>query len=230
MQNNNQKQIISTIVVVAFIIAGAILLKGSTPPAGNNELIIDNTTLPSSADRTLGKDDHIVGNVDAKIIVLEYSDTECPFCKVFHSTMQKVIDNSDNNVAWVYRHFPIDSLHKKAFKEAIATECAGDQGGEEAFWEYINRVFEITPSNDGLEVEELSNIAQYVGLDTTIFETCLESGKFKAKIEADMAAGAKDGANGTPFSLIIKDGKVVDTINGAEPYETVVKKLNAANR
>ena len=231
MQNNNQKQIISAIIVAAFIIAGALLLKGSSPPVRSDDsLIIDNTTLPSIEDRTVGKDEHIVGSPHAEIIILEYSDTECPFCRVFHGTMHKIVENGNGKVAWVYRHYPIASLHKKAFHEAEATECAWDQGGDEAFWEYLDRIFEVTPSNDGLDVAELPKIAEYIGLDIKEFENCLASGKFKAKVETDIETGTKDGVNGTPHSIMLKNGKVVDTINSAEPYESVVKKLNAASK
>jgi len=110
--------------------------------------------------------DHIRGNPDAKVVMVEYSDTECPFCKVFHATMQQVMNDygKDGRVAWVYRHFPIDSLHSKARKEAEAMECAYDQGGDEKFWSFTDRLYEVTTSNNGLDPNELYNIAKYVGL------------------------------------------------------------------
>src|SRR6185436_7093141 len=76
--------------------------------------------------------DHILGNPNAEVIMVEYSDLECPFCKEFHSTLRRVMNEygKDGKVAWVYRHFPIDSLHPKARKEAEATECAAELGGE----------------------------------------------------------------------------------------------------
>jgi len=226
----NQKQIISAIVVAAFIIAAALLLKDSKPPRQNDDnLIIDNTTLPSAENRAVGIDEHIVGNPNAQIIILEYSDLECPFCKTFHGTMHQIVENSNGKVAWVYRHYPLE-FHTKAFAEAEAAECAWDQGGNDAFWEYVDRIFEITPSNNGLDTAKLSETAEYIGLDVGAFKTCLASGKFKAKVDADIDAGEKDGVSGTPHSIILKNGKVVDTINGAEPYTAVVKKLNAASR
>jgi len=105
--------------------------------------------------RPVSPDDHIVGNINAKIIIVEYSDLECPFCKVFHTTMRQVMEKGNGDVAWVYRHYPIPQLHPKAFHEAEATECAWEQGGNEAFWKYTNRLFEITPSNNGLDESEL---------------------------------------------------------------------------
>ena len=105
--------------------------------------------------RPVSSDEHILGNANAKIIVVEYSDLECPFCKVFHNTMHQVVEKSNGDVAWVYRQYPIPQLHPKAFHEAEATECAWEQGGNKAFWKYIDKVFEITPSNNGLDESKL---------------------------------------------------------------------------
>ncbi len=104
--------------------------------------------------KPISADDHILGNIGAKIVILEYSDLECPYCKVFHKTMHQVIE-SNPDIAWVYRHYPIPQLHPKAFHEAEASECAWEQGGNDAYWKYMDKIFEITPSNNGLDVKEL---------------------------------------------------------------------------
>lgn len=103
--------------------------------------------------RPIDATDHIFGNPNAQVFVIEYSDPECPFCKNFHATMETVMKQygDDGKVAWVYRHFPLDSLHSKARKESEAFECAGELGGNAKFWEYANKLFEITPSNNQLD-------------------------------------------------------------------------------
>lgn len=98
------------------------------------------------------QNDFIRGNFNADIIAVEYSDPECPFCKKFHLTMQEVIKNYNGKIAWVYRHFPLDSLHQKARAESEAIECAGILKGNEVFWKYLDRVLELTTSNDGLDL------------------------------------------------------------------------------
>src|SRR3989344_1228516 len=227
-QNNgkgNQAQIVGAIVLAGIIIGGAILLKGSQPPSSSTPL--GNNDNPSvSATRPVSKNEHIIGNVNAKVVIVEYSDLECPFCKGFHNTMHRVIE-ANKNVAWVYRHYPIPQLHAKAFHEAEATECAWEQGGNDAFWKYTDRIFEITTSNDGLDESELPKIAEYVGLNVTSFNSCLASGKYSEKVQADIDDGNKMGVNGAPSSFILVDGKVVDTIPGAQPYEAVIERLNA---
>ncbi len=94
--------------------------------------------------KPVNPDDHIIGNINAKIIIVEYSDLDCPFCKTFHKTMHRVVKDMNGDVAWVYRHYPIPQLHPNAFQKAEATECAWEQGGNDAFWKYTDKVFEIT--------------------------------------------------------------------------------------
>src|SRR3989344_5485116 len=100
------------------------------------------------------------------IAIVEYSDLECPFCKTFQKTLHQIMDEygESGKVAWVYRHFPLAQLHTKAAKEAEATECAAELGGNAAFWKYADRLFEVTPSNNNLELSQLPVIAAEVGL------------------------------------------------------------------
>jgi protein-disulfide isomerase len=175
-------------------------------------------------------EDHIRGNPDAPVKIVEYSDTECPFCKRFHPTMQQVMEEygADGKVAWIYRHLPLDQLHSKARKEAVALECAGDQGGDDAFWKYTDRLYEVTPSNDGLDPAELPKIAGEIGLDVSKFNTCLASNKFDAHIEANAQNAAATGGNGTPWSIVIgKNGKKYP-LSGAQPYESVKQLIDLA--
>jgi protein-disulfide isomerase len=97
--------------------------------------------------------DHISGDTKAELVIIEYSDPECPFCKRFHETMTQVMSEygKAGKVAWVYRHFPLDAIHSKARKEAEAIECAGELGGNEKLWEYVNTLYKITPANNQLD-------------------------------------------------------------------------------
>lgn len=222
----SQNQIGAAIIVAGLLIAGAILLKDNK---SLNTQGIQKPEVKKVDIKPINAEDHVFGNRNAKITVIEYSDTECPFCKAFHATMKKITAENPE-VAWVYRHYPIPQLHQKAMREAEATECAFEQGGDVAFWKYINRIFEITPSNDGLPEEELLNIAEYVGLNSSSFYTCLSSGKYTDKIEKSMSEGNSAGVSGTPASFILVNGNVVNTIQGAEPYDAVLKKINSITK
>lgn len=171
--------------------------------------------------------DHILGDPDAPVKLIEFSDFECPFCKRFHNTVKRIMDEygSDGRVAWVYRHFPLDSLHSKARKEAQAAECANEIGGNKAFWAYADRIFEATPSNNRLDPALLPQFAEAIGLDRSRFETCLEGdargGKYADHIEADRKDATTSGGTGTPFIVVkARNGKTFP-ISGAQPYGAV---------
>ena len=184
--------------------------------------------------KPINSEDHIRGNGNAPIKVIEFSDFECPFCKRFHLAMKQMTDEygKDGKVAWVYRHFPLDQIHSKARKEEQAAECAAELGGNNAFWAYADRLFEITPSNNGLDLALLPKIAQETGLDRAKFETCLagdeRGGKFAAHIEANLQDAMTSGGTGTPYSLVINAKGHIFPINGAQPYEAVKAIIDAA--
>lgn len=163
-------------------------------------------------------EDWVRGNRDAQVSVVEYSDTECPFCKRHHPTMQQLITEYDGKVNWVYRHFPLTQLHSKASKEAEAAECAGELAGNESFWKYIDRLFEITPANNGLDPAELPKIAEYVGLNKAKFEDCLNSGKWAQKVSAQAQDAQNAGGNGTPYNVIVAGDQKIP-VSGAVPLE-----------
>lgn len=171
-------------------------------------------------------DDHWYGSRDAKFVVIEFSDLECPFCKSFHPTIKRVVDESKGEVALAYRHFPLDQIHSKARKEAEAAECAAELGGNDGFWKFVDRLFAVTPSNDGLLASELPKIATFAGLDAAKFNACLSSGKYADKVEVHYQDGLSAGVSGTPTSVIVnvKTGKKT-LIVGAQPYEAVKQAI-----
>ena len=171
--------------------------------------------------------DHVRGNRNAKIALIEYSDLECPFCKRFHPTAQQVLSTYGDDVMWVYRHFPLDSLHSKADKEAEAVECAAKLGGEDKFWALTDKIYEVTPSNDGLDLSILPDLAEGIGLDRTAFTQCLDSGEMAARVESDYQTGLAAGITGTPGNIIInvQNGKST-LLPGAYPFDQVKQAID----
>ena len=172
--------------------------------------------------------DHIRGPKDAKVVFIEYSDLECPFCKRFHPDVLKLMEEYDGKIAWVYRHFPLDMLHSKARSEAQATECAFEQGGESAFWKLVDKIYEVTPANNGLDPTQLPKLAEEVGLDGTKLQECIDSEKFAEKVENDYQGGLKAGVNGTPGNFIVTESGKGWSIPGALPYETLKQNIEEA--
>ncbi len=213
-ESSTTKSILSVpiaIVLAGALIAGAVFLSrddGSAEKRAETETPenIPPVTTPQKMDtRPITEKDHIKGNPNATILIVEYSDTECPFCKNFHRTMETIIDEygKSGKVAWVYRHFPLLQLHPKAPKEAEALECAAELGGNSSFWEYITDLFRVTPSNNGLDLGELPNIAEWVGLEKEAFQTCLDSSEKLPIVQADLNEAVGAGGNGTPFNIFI---------------------------
>jgi protein-disulfide isomerase len=182
----------------------------------------------------VSSEDHIRGNIKAPVKVIEFSDFECPYCKSFHASLQQMMAEygKDGQVAWVFRHFPIDELHSKARKEAQAAECANELGGNDAFWAYADRLFEIAPSNNRLDLAQLPQIAEFVHLDKAKFTDCLSGdehgGKYAAHIAANQKDGAAAGGSGTPYTLVIGPKGKIFPINGAMPYSAVKAIIDAA--
>lgn len=130
---------------------GAIAEIGGALPFENAKATIDsvlNATGPLPGQKTytfaeVTELDHIRGNMDADVVIIEYSDIECPFCKRFHGTMNQVVETYGDQVAWVYRHFPLESIHRNARPWAIESECVAEIGGNDAFWKYLDERFKM---------------------------------------------------------------------------------------
>lgn len=205
-----------TIVVAGVLIAGAVFLvgKSGTTPTTNGSKV---TARAYDATR-----DHILGNPNAAVKVVEYADLECPYCKTFNNTMHQIMDyyGTSGKVAWVYRPFPLGSIHSKAPKEAEAAECAADQGGDTSFFKFIDRVYEVTPGENNLDPAQLPIIAKDVGLNVDTFNQCLSSGKYTKKISDSYSEAIAAGGQGTPFILVMVGTESV-VLNGAQPYDSM---------
>lgn len=217
---------------IAIVVAGALI--AGTLFYTNTKASKQAVQVPIVPEQTfdmepVSAEDHIIGNPNADLVIVEYSDTECPYCKVFHATMQRVMKEygESGKVAWVYRHFPIDSLHERARKEAEATECASELGGEEKFWEYTNTIYATTNSNDSLDPAQLPKIAKTIGLDVAAFNDCLKSGKYADKVEAHYQDAIRAGGRGTPNSIMVSRDGTKTQIEGAMPYENLKSLIDA---
>lgn len=173
---------------------------------------------PVSAER-----DHIYGNPDATISLIEYSDFECPYCKRFHPTAKELVDASDGEINWVYRHFPLDFHNPGAQKQAEASECAAELGGDDKFWAYTDALYERTASGGrGFPLDQLVPLAAELGMDEAAFEECVESGRHENRIKEDISEGIRAGINGTPGNILLNN-KTGETLMraGAQPLEVL---------
>ena len=223
------------IIIAGALIASAVYLsaRGDSIAAEPQPQAGEENTADLENMNSIEDSDHIRGNPNAPVKIVEYSDMECPFCKRFHSTMRQIMDEygKDGKVAWVYRQFPLDSLHSKARTEAVATECANELGGNDAFWKYTDRFFELTPSNDQTNiVDVLPQIAREIGLNETKFKSCLASKKYDKHVQDDLDNATATGGNGTPWSIVVTASGKKYPLSGAQPYEAVKQLIELASQ
>ncbi|MEX0934878.1 MAG: thioredoxin domain-containing protein [Candidatus Paceibacterota bacterium] len=227
---NNTQLIAGSIIVAAVIIGLSIIVDNADRPnvtaektETQQEKSILSFTEPvnEEAVRPVTEEDNIRGSIDADIKIIEYSDLECPFCKRFHPVLQRVVAEHDN-VAWVYRHYPIPQLHAKARQEAIASECVAELGGQDTFWTFIDRFFELSPSNDGTDLDVVfPQIVSELGISQEEFNTCLEEERYGAEIDAESVEARESGGGGTPWSILIAPDGEMYGIGGAWDYNSV---------
>ena len=169
------------------------------------------------------KKDHWRGSADARYVLVQYSDFECPFCARFFPTTEQVRTEYGNKIAMVYRHFPL-SFHPKALPAALASECVAELGGKNKFWEMHDVLFK---SLETTEISGIAGLASSIGINKAALQTCIDSGKYKAKVQGQMNEGSQAGVAATPTSVIydMETGKS-ETIEGALPYEQVKQVID----
>jgi protein-disulfide isomerase len=224
MSNNVFQMVLVGVLVVGSFFMGSLWTKVQMLEKGTGGAPSAAAPAPQAAAVApkIGAKDHIRGDKNAKIALVEYSDLECPFCKTFHATAQKIVDEYKGKVMWVYRHYPL-SFHVNAQKEAEASECVAELGGEDAFWKYIDAMYERTTSNGtGFALDKLGPLAAEMGVSEADFQKCLDSGKYAKMVKDQMDQGSKEGVSGTPGNILleVKTGKT-QVIPGAVPFDQI---------
>lgn len=232
-KDTNNAQLIAGSIVAAAVIIGISIIIDNTDAeriASYEEIVeqdrqvqsILSTTLPvnESAVSPVTEDDHIRGTIGAPVTIIEYSDLECPFCKRFHATLQELRDTYGDDVAWVYRHFPLLGLHQKAHIEAQASECVAALGGDDAFWTFVDRFFELSPSNDGTDLNVVfPQILKEIGIAQPDFDECIETERVVSQVDSDLNEAGASGGQGTPWSVVIGPDGEMYGVGGARSFE-----------
>lgn len=174
--------------------------------------------------RTPTSQDHIIGSPDAPVLVVEYADLQCPYCNLIHPTLKKIVEESNGEVAWVFRHFPLESIHPEARPAAFAAECVAAQLGNEAFWKFVD---ELYANQEELGGALYAKKAAELGADFNRFTDCLNKKPYAARVAADLSEAVLNGGQGTPFTIVL--GKKGDStvFSGALPYEQIQAVINS---
>jgi len=214
--------------IIGFFILLAMFLVGGI--SKENDKVADSPSVPTQPEgrelvspggqiAEVSDTDHIRGDKDSPVTIVEYSDFQCPFCSSFHSTIQRVVEEYDGKVRWVYRHFPLNSIHAEAQGAAEASECADDLGGNDAFWAFGDSLFE---NQQRLGRDLYLEVAKKTGLDASDFADCIDSNKYSQKVLDQLNDGLSAGVNGTPGNFI--NGQ---PLPGAVPYEQIKQVIDS---
>ncbi|MCK6484344.1 MAG: DsbA family protein [Phycisphaerae bacterium] len=186
--------------LLTFVVASGTTCMVVPPPGNGNGNGVDVNEILRVKD-----DDHAKGAADAPITVIEYADFQCPVCRNFFLQTYPTIETefiNTNQVRWVFRHFPLRSIHPCAEASSRGSECAHDQG---MFWEFHDRLFN---SPNQLCNDDLKLHAQALGLDSATFDSCIDNRDKAARVQRDFDEGVLLGITGTP-TFFINGRKVV---------------------
>lgn len=212
-----------SILVAAFLIAGALIYSVTADRTAS----LPTADLSASANsKDLADDDVILGDPKAPVTIVEFGDYQCPFCARFFKTIEPQIRENYINAGkakMIYRDFAF--LGPESAEAANAAQCAAESG---KYWVYHDRLFETEildgiENNGNLNTALFKSIAAEIGLDKAKFETCLNSGKYKAEIEKDYKDGLAAGVQGTPATFVGKQ-----FISGAVDYSEFQSAIEAA--
>lgn len=215
---DNKLLIPSAIILAGVIVAGA-LLYSRLPAAPQNGTSLAQPEVGRDALK-IKKDDFVLGNPAAKVVLIEYGDFQCPFCGRFFKTTEPQLKEAyikTGKAAFLWRDFAF--LGEESIRAAEAARCAGEQG---KFWDYHDKLFNSqNGENEGAFADQnLKRFAGEAGLNKTVFNSCFNSGKYKKAVEDSTNEGKSLGVNGTPATFV--NGQM---ISGAVPFDAFQKVI-----
>ena len=218
------------IVVAGLLIAGAVFWTGRGENVASNPTRDTKGGQPSAPPAQAGgfrmpdETDHVRGNPDAKIAVVEFSDLECPFCARIHPTLKRIVEENED-VKWVFRHFPLSAIHSRALSAAVASECIARLGTNDNFWAFTDEAF----ANQRLLGDAwYREKALAFGIDSGAFASCVNDKRVVADIQTDLDEATSAGGRGTPYVVVITPTGQLIPFSGALPYEQVSAVIEQA--
>jgi protein-disulfide isomerase len=180
------------------------------------------TEIANGSVRSVDDTDYVRGNPNAPILMIEYSDYDCPFCKEYHATLNKIMNEYgvSGKVAWVYRQFPIPQLHPNSPEISEASLCVGSLGGSTAFWKFTDMIFEERALEEQTNTVKLPDYAVEAGVEKGAYLNCLSSNQMEEKVKSQTDEALKLGAVGTPYTVLIV-GNEQAIVSGAQSYDVV---------
>ncbi|OGE64118.1 hypothetical protein A3J13_00675 [Candidatus Daviesbacteria bacterium RIFCSPLOWO2_02_FULL_36_8] len=230
----------AVVISVAILVSGGVIkigkFTGTAQPSVEQVVKPPSPTEPSGPVKVSVDDDPVLGNKDAPVTLIEFSDYECPFCKRhFDQTLPQLKKDyiDTGKVKLVYRDFPLGFHDPMATYEAQAANCAKEQGGDAAYFKIHDEMFKKTTSNgNGLTKDQIKQIALDLSLNGANIISCADSDKYKDEVAKDISDASAVGVSGTPAFFIGKsnssgtiEGQLIE---GAHPYASFKAVIEAA--
>lgn len=215
-----------SILIAGVIIAGAIIFTNQHPAPTTVAAAATQGTTASANVPAPSSSDHIIGSPTAPIVMVEYSDFECPYCQLIYPSLKEIQSTSGGQIAWVMRDFPLYQIHPQAMPAANAAECIAAQLGNKGWWEFADDDF-ANQANIGTAF--FTAEAQKLGVNMAVYNSCISASTYLPKIEQETTDAESAGGNGTPFTVIIntKTDKQYP-ISGALPLAQIQSVIDQA--
>lgn len=216
---NKNTQLSIYIIILGIVVAGSIYTL-NTDSSSISEIKETVSIQPVTID------DNIQGNPNALITIIEYSDFGCPYCQIFHETMNRVMDRygKTGEVSWVYRHLPITGASEHSYSAAVSSECVAEYD-KSNFWTYTNFIFNDAP--DSLTPENLQQLALNLDIPFDFYTECIESNRHNITIDRSIKDGEilskYESDFKTPYIIISTSEGYLTSISGIESYDNMVE-------
>lgn len=208
------------IIIAALILAFSHIVYGMIITTGTQK-----ASVTMFNGRAIDSTDLVTGNTKSNVFLVEYSDTECPFCAQVNPTIKKLKTEYASQIAFVYRYFPLTQIHPHSFEESRAVYCVGKSLGAAKREQYIDSIFDYKYERQNMVFPDGQKelLAKNVGVNQETFNTCMQSQESSDAVNASIQDGTAAGVQGTPASFILIKNKrvyeVVALVDGARPYE-----------
>ena len=204
----------SIFVVICVVILGGLVALSQKDKVDVSKINLANIQKASTANGHVA--DHVFGKADSKVILVEYGDFQCPYCGEAYPNVKKIAADYSDKIAFVFRNYPLSTMHPNAKAAAGAAEAAGLQG---KYWEMHDKLYETqsTWENDSTDqrTTQFTEFAKEIGVkDLKKFKTDMASNNVNKKINFDLALGDKAGVTGTP-TFVLDGKKVSDSVSSS---------------
>ena len=215
-KNNGIIWLVVVVLIIALVII-LVLVGGKSDKLDKDAKIDDNTQQITQ----VRESDWVQGSKDAKVIIIEYADFQCPACAAYHSLIKQVEEKFGSQIGFVYRHFPLSNIHENAKLSAASAEAAGLQG---KFWEMHDMIYENQElwAKDNNAKEIFTGYAKTLGLDEDKFKNDIDSKEIRDKISESYREGILLNVTGTPTFFL--NGEKMTNPRSFEEFDKVISK------